>query len=61
MPHLVLVYSLPPKTNLCNPFLMFESIFPGIQGADQIQKKPYHDHGDAETVTNPQQELREVA
>lgn len=40
---------------------MFESIFPGIQGADQIQKKPYHDHGDAETVTNPQQELREVA
>lgn len=49
------------KKNLCKPLLVLESTFPGIQGVDQVQTKPYHDHGDAETVTNPQQELREVA
>lgn len=50
-----------PKRILCNPCSVLESTFPGTQGIDQVQKKPYHDHGDAETVTNPQQELREVA
>ena len=65
MPQLFLVYStcsLPPKKpHLCNPLLVLESTFLGTQGTDQVQKKPYHDHGDEETVTNPQQELREVA
>lgn len=40
---------------------MLENTFPGTERTDKTQRKPYHDHGDAETVTNPQQELREVA
>lgn len=55
-----LLYELSSQKDLCHLLLVLESTFPGTQGTEQFQKQFYHDHGDAETVTDPQQELRKV-
>lgn len=55
-----LLYKLSSQKDLCHLLLVPESTLPGTQGTEQVQKKSYHDHGDAETVTDPQKKLRKV-